>query len=137
MRGWADSIRACRLAGSPYALWSTSLLLFRPPYSAFRPPRLDPPGDDRPLPRRGSQSEGGFTLIEVMMAATILVVGFIGMIQAVSLTCRMMDHARRQILATQIVNHEIEKLRLVGWSNGSTGINDLAAGPTTVTIDSQ
>ena len=71
------------------------------------------------------------------MAAVILVIGFIGMIEAVSLTAGMMDHARRQSLATQILNHEIEKLRFLSWSNGSTGINDLAAGPTTITIGNQ
>ncbi len=71
------------------------------------------------------------------MASLILVVGFIGMIEAVGLGSNMMDAARRQTLAAQILNHEIEKLRLSSWTNGSTGINDLAAGPTTITIDSQ
>ena len=71
------------------------------------------------------------------MAAVILVIGFVGMIEAVTISAKMMDSARRQTLATQIMNHEIEKLRYVPWTNGSTGINDLAAGPTPITIDSQ
>jgi len=58
----------------------------------------------------------GFTLIEVMMAAVILVVGFVGMIEAVTLSAKMMDSARRQTLAAQIMNHEIEQLRLQSWS---------------------
>ena len=53
----------------------------------------------------------GFTLIEVMMAATILVVGFIGMIQTMSVSSTMMDAARRQTLASQIIDLEIEELR--------------------------
>src|SRR5258708_390292 len=75
----------------------------------------------------------GFTLVEVMMASLILVAGFIGMIEAVGLGSNMMDSERRQTLAAQILNHEIEKLRLSSW----TTINGLAAGPTTITIDSQ
>lgn len=97
------------------------------------------------LPVRRSLGEGGskrsaskgFTLVEVMMAATILVVGFMGMIQAVTMGSEMLATARRQTLAAQIIAHELEKLRYVVWTNGSTGINDLPAGPTTLTIDSQ
>ncbi|MDI1335310.1 MAG: prepilin-type N-terminal cleavage/methylation domain-containing protein [Lacunisphaera sp.] len=77
----------------------------------------------------------GFTLVEVMMAATILVVGFMGMIQAVTIGSEMLASARRQTLAAQIISHELEKLRYVAWTNGSTGINE--PGPTTLTIDSQ
>lgn len=83
---------------------------------------------------RSRHQQSAFTLVEVMMASLILVVGFMGMIQAVTVTSGMMDHARRQTLAAQIISHEIEKLRLDSWSNIST----LAAGPTTISpIDSQ
>ena len=85
------------------------------------------------MPKLRHFCPAGFTLVEVMMAALILVVGFIGMIEAVGLGSKMMDAARRQTLAAQILNHEIEKLRLSSW----TTINALAAGPTTITIDSQ
>ncbi len=77
-----------------------------------------------------------FTLVEVMMAATIMVVGFMGMIQALVTGSEMMATARRQTLASQIMIHEMEKLRLVPWTNGSTGINDLPTASTTLTIDS-
>jgi len=59
----------------------------------------------------------GFTLIEVMMAAVILVVGFVGMIEAVILSQNMMNNARRQTLAAQIMSHEMEQLRLQSWAN--------------------
>lgn len=75
----------------------------------------------------------GFTIVEVMMAAVILVVGFIGMIQAITIGSEMLATARRQNLATQIINHELEKLRLVDF----TTIDGYAAGPTTISIDSQ
>lgn len=76
-----------------------------------------------------------FTLVEVMMASVILVVGFVGMIEAVTISARQMDAARRQTLATQIINHEIGNLRFAVWTNGSTGINDLPTASTAVAID--
>lgn len=68
-------------------------------------------------------SQAGFTLIEVGIAALILVVAFIGMIRALAFTSGLMDHARRQTVATQILTHEIEQLRLRSW----TEINALPA----------
>ncbi|MDI1320978.1 MAG: hypothetical protein PSW75_12405 [bacterium] len=73
----------------------------------------------------------GFTLVEVMMASVILVAGFIGMIEAVTVSSGMMDHARRQTLADQIVNHEIGKLRFASW----TTISALPTASTSVAID--
>ena len=75
----------------------------------------------------------GFTLVEVMMAAVILVVGFIGMIEAVTVTSAMLDHARRQTYANQVINKELDDLRFAPWTTiGSiTGISNLT--PTTST----
>jgi len=67
------------------------------------------------------------------MAAVILVIGFIGMIEAVTISSGMMDHARRQTLAAQIINHEIAKLRFADWAT----ISALPTASTAVTIDSQ
>lgn len=74
-----------------------------------------------------------FTLVEVMMASVILVVGFMGMIQAVTVTSAMMDTARRQTLGGQIMSHEIEKLRFATWAT----ISGLPTANTAITIDSQ
>lgn len=90
-------------------------------------------------------TSSAFTIVEVMMASVILVVGFIGMISAITAGSEMLATARRQALAAQLINHELEKLRLVAWSTTTTvggttfsgGINGLASGPTTLTIDSQ
>lgn len=71
-------------------------------------------------------SQAGFTLIEVGIAALILVVAFIGMIRALAFTSGLMDHARRQTVATQILTHEIEQLRLRSWT-------ELSALPTNTT----
>ena len=72
-----------------------------------------------------------FTLVDVMMAATILVMAFIGMIEAVTLTATRLDHARRQTYANQIINHEIEKLRYATW----TTISGLPTTSTSLAID--
>lgn len=50
------------------------------------------------------------------MAASILVVCFFGMIRAVTIGNEMMATARRQTLASKIMDHEIEALRFVDWS---------------------
>lgn len=64
--------------------------------------------------RRASQ--GGFSLIEVMMASSILLVGFIGMIQAITIGSESLDTARKQQVAAQLITAEIEKLRGSPWS---------------------
>lgn len=51
-----------------------------------------------------------------MMGATILVVGLMGLIQAVTIGSEMLATARRQTLAAQILDHEIEQLRFEDWS---------------------
>lgn len=65
--------------------------------------------------RRSASRQAGFTLVEVAMASLILVVGFIGLIQAVTLGGGMLAQARREALATRILEHEIEKLRFKSW----------------------
>jgi Tfp pilus assembly protein PilV len=84
-------------------------------------------------PASHSRSIAGFTLVEVMMAAIILTVGFVGMIQAVTICSGMMNQARRQTLAAQILSNETEQLRLKSW----TTISGLPLGTTTVGIDRQ
>ncbi|MBK8856799.1 MAG: hypothetical protein IPN11_03710 [Opitutaceae bacterium] len=84
-------------------------------------------------------NSAGFSIIDVMMGATILVVGLMGLIQAVTIGSEMLATARRQTLAAQILDQEIENLRFLPWdtSSSSNDIVGLAAGPTTVTIDEQ
>ena len=76
-------------------------------------------------------------MVEVLMASVIMLVGFIGLMEAVTVSANTMDHARRQTLATQILSHEIKKLYLSPWSNGSTGINDLTTAKISLPVDSQ
>jgi len=67
------------------------------------------------------------------MAACILVIGLIGLIEAVTITSTTMDHARRQTLASQMITHEIEQLYLSSWAT----ISALPTASTAITIDPQ
>lgn len=81
------------------------------------------------------QSQDGFSIIDAMMATVILVVGFMGMILAVTVGSELLATAQRQALANQIISNEIEKLNLTPWSTTSgTDIVTLPAGPTSVAI---
>jgi prepilin-type N-terminal cleavage/methylation domain-containing protein len=58
----------------------------------------------------------GFTLIEVALAATILVVSFVGLIEALAIGSEMLDTASKQTLASQIVSAEADYVRTQSWS---------------------
>ena len=63
------------------------------------------------MTKQSINSQAGFTLIEVGMAALILVAGFISLIQAITIGSQMLDGARKQQIAMQIVEGEVEWLR--------------------------
>lgn len=73
----------------------------------------------------GRRSSEGFTLIEVVLAALILLVGLVGVIQVISSGVQMLDVSRKQAVAMRIIHSEIEKLRLYNW----TKITSLPASP--------
>lgn len=54
------------------------------------------------------------------MATVITMVGFIGMMEAVTIAATTMDHARRQTFATQVLSHEIDELYFLSWATIST-----------------
>ena len=58
----------------------------------------------------------GFTIVEVALAATILLVGFAGMAEALIIGSGMLDTARKQAIAAQIIQSEIEYWRLQPWT---------------------
>jgi Tfp pilus assembly protein PilV len=74
----------------------------------------------------GAGRRSAFTIVEVMMASVILVVGFMGMIQAITIGSEMLATAQRQTLAAQILEHEIGRYRLDSWSTVN-GLADSAA----------
>jgi prepilin-type N-terminal cleavage/methylation domain-containing protein len=58
----------------------------------------------------------GFTLVEVMVAAAIVLVGVAGMVQAVAIGTESLDTTRKQQVAAQLAAGEIEQLRNSAWA---------------------
>ena len=76
----------------------------------------------------------GFTITEVALAAAMMVAGIVGMIQVVTSCSEMLDVSRKQTIATQIIQSQIEQYRgsiPANWSqvtNSTTSIS-LASTP--------
>ncbi len=75
-----------------------------------------------------AKSESGFTLVEVMMATFVLVFMFFATLSALQQGFAMLDTARNTTLAGQIIQSEIEDLRLRQFvSLPASGTIDLAS----------
>lgn len=86
------------------------------------------PNPDRnpPLNARRSFPRGnrGFTIMEVAMASFIMAFGIGSSIVAMQSAFKSLDVARDTTLASQILQSEIERLRLMAWSNTGTAAVD-------------
>jgi type II secretory pathway pseudopilin PulG len=81
-------------------------------------------------PRVASQA---FTLAEVMIAATVLLLGIVSAITTLQRGMQASDTARNLSLATQLMQSEMERLRLKSWGQ----LEELQhSGVTTVPLDS-
>src|SRR5687767_1372146 len=69
---------------------------------------------------RRHAGRGGFTIIEVTMATFVMAFGIATSIIALQTGFRALDVARDSTLASQIMQSEIERLRLWPWNNTST-----------------
>lgn len=68
-----------------------------------------------------------FTLVEVAIAAGVMALGLVGMIQVVVSGSQMLDVARKQNIAMQVIHGQIDQIRLRTWS-------EIEALPATVTV---
>jgi prepilin-type N-terminal cleavage/methylation domain-containing protein len=68
------------------------------------------------MPKSSTANSDGFSIIEVMVASAILLVGFIGVMQALTIGTESLDMGRKQQIANQLIAAEIEKLRGGAWS---------------------
>jgi type II secretory pathway pseudopilin PulG len=67
--------------------------------------------------RRFHRSQAkGFTLVEVMAAATVLILIFVSSIGAITVGFRMLEDARMTTLASQVLQSEMEDMRLMNWT---------------------
>lgn len=80
-----------------------------------------------------SGKKDAFTLVEVMVAAGVMIAGIVGMIQVVVSGSQMLDLARKQTVAMQILQNEIGKVHISDWAAISTYSTSTTA--TTITID--
>jgi Tfp pilus assembly protein PilV len=63
-----------------------------------------------------SHNVSGFTLVEVMIAAAVMVLTIVGMIQVVVSGSEMLDVARKQTIAMQIIHGQLDQIRLKDWT---------------------
>ena len=84
------------------------------------------------MPRRSRlNTKEGFTLVEVLVASVVLGMVFISSIGAMTIGYRLLENARFNTLAAQIIQSEIETLRLMNWAQISALPSNEA-----ITIDS-
>jgi Tfp pilus assembly protein PilV len=75
----------------------------------------------KPAPPRAARRRAGFTIIEVTMAAFVMVFGIATSLSVLSSGLRTLDDARHITLASQIMQSELERLRLLPWSSSTGG----------------
>jgi len=63
------------------------------------------------------RANSAFTLVEVLMAAVIMLVGVVGMIDAIKIGSEMLDLSRKQTIAIQVIHSEIDRMRLSSWTD--------------------
>jgi len=64
---------------------------------------------------RGDKGRSGFTLIEVALAATVLAFGLTMSIICIQIGLRDLDVARTSTAVSQVLQNEMERLRLEDW----------------------
>jgi len=84
-------------------------------------------------PRRRSRA-GGFTIVEVMVAATVMAFAITTSITTMQRAFLSLDTSRNITIAGQIMVSEMERVRMLGWTDVSAF--DQSADGTTLTLDS-
>jgi prepilin-type N-terminal cleavage/methylation domain-containing protein len=84
-----------------------------------------------PKPRREDRVAGGFTLVEVMIAITVLAVFVMSSLTALTQLNRYAAAARLQTLARAIAQTQIDQIMTTPWSVSGTVPTILAVGTTT------
>jgi Tfp pilus assembly protein PilV len=79
-----------------------------------RPPR------PRALRRARARLAAGFTLVEVMVASFVMLFAISSSILVMQSGFRSLDTARKTTLAAQIMQSEMERMRMLSWSRVKT-----------------
>lgn len=83
------------------------------------------------VPRRRN---AGFTIMEVAMATFVMAFGIATSIIALQTGFRSLDVARDATLASQIMQSEIERLRLWPWANATAAVDSITELPASETV---
>ena len=81
-------------------------------------------------------SNQGFTIMEVALASTVLVLTLVGMMGAIESGSKMLDLSRKQTTAAQILRSEMDELRISPWATVSGYLSGHTNAQSSVTIDS-
>lgn len=65
------------------------------------------------------RSPEAFTLVEVMVAAGVMVLTIVGMIRVIVSGSEMLDVSRKQTIAMQIIHGQLDNIRLSNWTQVS------------------
>jgi Tfp pilus assembly protein PilV len=76
------------------------------------------------------RNEGGFTILEIMIAVVILMVGVLGLVMTAALTTRMMGRANRAQQAAAYASKRMEMMRTAACITGqrNAGVDTLYRG---------
>jgi Tfp pilus assembly protein PilV len=86
-----------------------------------------------PRSRSRANAAAGFTVIEVAMAGIVLALGIVTSLTALQYGMRQVDTARSMTLAGQIMQSEMEILRLQNWAQ-IVALQTAQSSPTTPTV---
>ena len=89
-----------------------------------------------PIGGRRARARGGFTIMEVAMAAFVLGLGISSSILAMQSGFKALDVARDTTIASQILQSEMERLRLMAWNNtATTAVDSICELPASETVN--
>lgn len=83
---------------------------------------------------RARARQAGFTIVEVAIAGTILVFALCSCFGVMSMSFKMLDNARTSTLAAQVMQSEIERLRLLNWSDLNSIVSSTPATVNVTTV---
>ncbi len=75
-----------------------------------------PPRPPKPLRGAKGRSAAGFTVVEVLMASFVMLFSISSAVLVMQSGFRSLDTARKTTLAAQIMQSEMERMRMLSWS---------------------
>ena len=83
--------------------------------------RTKHPEGDEPSLRRFEQNAGAFTLVEVAISLTILVLVFHGILKAYTMACQRSEWSAHSLAAHSLAMQQVEAMRAAKWDPRDTG----------------